>query len=456
MLHDFRYPDAVRYRNVPEKQIVRFLCSPFELAAGRAEQETEAMRGLLDRLVTLGLPFRQDAEGPRLFDLAEVVNFIKYAHHAWGEKIWLERSVATMRRLTLLEDTGAQPALPPDCSAPCVTTYAVTITRRFAPSVLRPRAVLRLYMPKPLNVVAGSHRLVWLRTDGAVQPPKDDGCRYSVKVRVDRPSEIVVALRHEFIPSPTASEFPKTETPETGLELYLRRREGLVLVTPRVEALARQLRLDPRAPRESMSRIWDYLFDELSFGFIHYDRLAADDPLGWGLDNRRVDCRTGSALVVALCRAAGIPARLIGGYTLHPLLSTSHTWVEAWIAGEGWRPFDTYAIDLAGDQRDSQWRQHFFGRLDPRFVAEVLPRNFCGLGAPRLPPSWQLSMGLTDEGSTTWFNEIEPFSVVYSESVAVELVGEASSTKASPLRPATVTPAAPKSNTDRPSRSEVS
>ena len=87
-LHDFRFPDAGRYRNVPEAQIVGFLCSPFELADGRAEPELAAMQVLLDRLVAIGLPFRPDAQDTRRFDLAEVVNFIKHAHYAWGNPVW--------------------------------------------------------------------------------------------------------------------------------------------------------------------------------------------------------------------------------------------------------------------------------------------------------------------------------------------------------------------------------
>jgi Transglutaminase-like superfamily len=452
MLHDFRYPDAVRYRNVAEAQVVRFLCSPFELAAGRLEQETRAMVGLLDHLVAIGLPFRQGRDGSRLFDLGEIVNFIKFAHHAWGEPIWLERSVATMRRLTLEQDIGAGPALPSDHSQRTVPAYAVTLTRRFAPGALRPGSVLRLNMPKPLNAAPGTHRVAWLRTDSAVQEPSDDGSRYCIKVRLETSSETVVALRHEFVPSPTLTV---SQTAVADEARYLRHREGLVVVTPRITALADRLGLDAAAPRRSLQQIWDYLFDELSFGFIQYDRLATNDPLSWGLDNRRVDCRTGSALIVALCRAASIPARMITGYTLNPVLGTSHTWVEVWIDGEEWVPFDTYAIDLAGDQRDSLWRQHFFGRIDQRFVAEVLPTHFCGLGSPRLPSSWQLSMGLTDEGATTCFHEVETFSVLYKESVAVQLI-DLSSTKASPLRPATVTPSISKSNTESPCRKEAS
>jgi transglutaminase-like putative cysteine protease len=51
-------------------------------------------------------------------------------------------------------------------------------------------------------------------------------------------------------------------------------------------------------------------------------------------------CNGKSRLFVALARAAGIPARLVGGLVMKPgTKRTSHQWVEAYIAGH-WVPFD--------------------------------------------------------------------------------------------------------------------
>lgn len=416
-LHDFRLPDAGRYRNVPEAQILGFLCSPFELAAGRAEPELAAMQVLLDRLVATGLPFRPDAQDTRRFDLAEVVNFIKHAHYAWENPVWLKRSVANMRRICQPPGSGDVPDLPADPSQGEPQRIAVTITRRFMPGFLRSGSSLRLNMPKPLNAYPGSLKVDWLRCDGAIQPPSDEGSRHCVKVMPQPGAEVVIALRQEFIPG--ASHTPG-ESDGQPAEPYLRPREGLVGITPQVAVIAARLGLRADDPWWSLQRIWDYLFDEISFGFIQYDRLDAGDPLAWGLEHRRFDCRTGGALIVALCRAAGIPARMINGYTLNPIVPTTHSWVEVWMGDDGWVPFDTYAIDLAGGKRDSPWRAHYFGRIDPRFAAEVLPLHFCGLGSARLPPSWQLSLGITTAGAITSFHAVEGFAPLYSETVSVE------------------------------------
>jgi len=416
-MHEFIYSNAERYRNVPEAQIVKFLCSPFELAAGRAELEAAAMQVLLNQLISRGLPLRIDEIGGRRFDLAEVVNFIKYAHYQWGSRVWLERSVATMRRICKQPDSGGEPGLSAGLSQNEPGRVAVTVTRCFEPGFLRTGATLRLNMPKPLNAKPGSLKIDWLKCDGAIQHPGDDGDRHCVKVIAQADTAMVIALRQEFIPG---SQHRRGETGDQQLDIYLHPREGLVGMTRQIDALAGRLGLRSADPWQSLQRIWDYLFDEISVGFIQYDRLAADDPLGWCLAHRRVDCRTGSALIVALCRAAGIPARMINGYTLHPAAPTTHSWVEVWMGDAGWRPFDTYAIDLAGGERDSPWRAHYFGGIDPRFVAEVLPQHFCGLGSARLPPIWQLSLEITEEGAITRFHAVEGFAPLYSETVCVE------------------------------------
>lgn len=54
----------------------------------------------------------------------------------------------------------------------------------------------------------------------------------------------------------------------------------------------------------------------------------------------RASCNGKSRLLVALCRASGIPARVVGGIILEDTQKrTSHLWVEMWL-GDQWVPFD--------------------------------------------------------------------------------------------------------------------
>lgn len=95
----------------------------------------------------------------------------------------------------------------------------------------------------------------------------------------------------------------------------------------------------------------------------------------WTLANARGDCTEHADLLVALARAAGIPARVVSGCIyeydedLGPILA-AHSWVELWIGT--WFPMDTttgqwplparylfreYSLDSSGtsDMRVQNW-----------------------------------------------------------------------------------------------------
>ena len=60
------------------------------------------------------------------------------------------------------------------------------------------------------------------------------------------------------------------------------------------------------------------------------------------LETREASCNGKSRLLVALCRAQGIPARLVGGMILvEGSKRTSHQWMEVYINGS-WVPFDAH------------------------------------------------------------------------------------------------------------------
>lgn len=71
-----------------------------------------------------------------------------------------------------------------------------------------------------------------------------------------------------------------------------------------------------------------------------------------------------AAAFVALCRAAGIPARNVVGFKLpkgvrQGTLSGHHGWAEFWVEGAGWIP-----VDPAEGKRQASRRDYYFGSLD--------------------------------------------------------------------------------------------
>ncbi len=104
---------------------------------------------------------------------------------------------------------------------------------------------------------------------------------------------------------------------------------------------------------------------------------------------RRADCVLGSSLLVALCRAQGIPARLLTGYLLHPANIGPHSWAEARLGTDLWVPFDFGSwCYSAGNVDDPEWGGFYRGRIDARFLAETAPREFTGWGNAPPPERW--------------------------------------------------------------------
>jgi transglutaminase-like putative cysteine protease len=58
---------------------------------------------------------------------------------------------------------------------------------------------------------------------------------------------------------------------------------------------------------------------------------------------------------LGLCRTLGIPARYVSGYFLNSARrpgenEASHAWIEAWLPGAGWLPYDTTHARPADDR----------------------------------------------------------------------------------------------------------
>lgn len=406
---------APRYRTVREARIIDFLISPYAIAEGRRPADEAAARTVLQRCMSLGLPFRTEHGGERLFDPVEVVNGIKQLHFSRGEPIWMERSVGMLRRLMAEAVPGTEPEAPPDLSRLGAELYRVTIRRCYGPTDHGRGAKLRLRLPLPLEGLKNVHVLPLAGHDIEYRILRG---RIEAQLTAFQAGEIEIGAMMEFNADPTAlSREPPPD--EAARRLWTRTREGLIHVDSNIRELALQITKGHEEPWQMMQGLWDYLFDGFRLGFIHYDHLNPEDPLGETLRTKRFDCLTGSALLVSLCRALGLPARLVSGYTLNPVLPTAHHWCEAWLPGSGWAAFDLYAFDLAGGDRNSPWRQHFFGRLDHRLVSERLPLEFCGTGNVRLPAAWQLVGCRRDDGAENSYETLDTGDLVYRETVDV-------------------------------------
>lgn len=147
-------------------------------------------------------------------------------------------------------------------------------------------------------------------------------------------------IRYEFSALTSAVHFtlaPDLEVPESypkSVRENLLPTSDIQVDSPEIRERLHQIGADRGPLAERIQQIYD---DVEHLGFRTFkgttDALTA-------LRLGEASCNGKSRLFVALARAAGIPARLVGGLVLEPgSKRTSHQWVEVYIAGH-WVPFD--------------------------------------------------------------------------------------------------------------------
>jgi hypothetical protein len=366
-----------RYRNVAESRIVDMLVFAGWLGQPASLESREAAKAVLETWTRNGLASRPSPDGKRSFDPIEVYNHMKLAGVQERDSFFSEKYSLTRRN--------------------CVADFAATISanegRRFTVDFQRtfylpavdPHTRLRLRMPLPLtgddlfNLQVTPHQ------------PDHDAQTTIGSGRLD--ARLAAAGRTTAILGATLTFTARQRVPQPQLEPpdpapYLASREGLIVISDRIRALAQNLASSGAPPLEAIFAFWDYIHAGLVCGLVHYDQVDAASPCDWVLDSGWYDCHLASALFVALCRAHGISSRVVGGYFLYPASPTNHFWAEVWIDDQGWTPFDFFGWDISDGGRRGEWRDRFFGRLEPRLITERLPREFTGaLGVP-IPHAW--------------------------------------------------------------------
>ncbi len=398
------------YRTVEEHRIVDLLC-----IAGWAEQyrrapqaARDAATSALERWIAAGLPFRASSSGSRAFDPAEVINFGKALGIRGEDDFWEHAYVATAR--SLIDGMRASSS----------GRFHVRLERHVNLAHYDAGARVRIHLPLPLE--DDGYGATDVRVDVLTQDAEVAIEFGRVVAFLTVPENGIASLTAEiaFTCHPERSERSErsrraAEFPD--LELYLRAREELVAITPRVVELAKKLGLSDRDPIASVQRIWDYMFERMSLGVVHYDALPSQDALDAVIDSGLFDCRLGAALLVALCRAVRIPARIRSGYALYDV-PYYHYWAEVWTEDRGWLPFDLICWDLSLRGRDATWREVFFGKLDARMTTETLPRTFTGFPSVQFPSAWHVLSRPIDNGAAFGLFSVETGTLVYEDELS--------------------------------------
>lgn len=366
---------GARYRTVEEHAIVEMLLLAgfaFEVDLSRARI---TVIGALNRWIDNGLLVQTGPAGDRRFDPVEVVTFLKQAGLEHGDCFWPDHYVETGRRLV-----GELPPGPGQL-------FNVELRRSFSLRDTPVGKAIRVRAPLPLRSAHGQILELTTRIEGVPQARLlvTDG-RLEARFVAEGQPEVTLGATFRIGGADQAVAAGAIHAPQD----YLKPVEGLISISPTIRQLANRLAGDRASGQTAVRAFWNYMMDELACGPIHYDQVDPTGPCDWVLRSGWYDCQLGSALLVALCRSQGIPARLVSGHVLYAQAPTNHYWAEVWFEERGWTAFDLLSWDLSRGGRDALWREHFFGRIDHRMVMQRLPYEFTGALGVALPSAWHI------------------------------------------------------------------
>jgi transglutaminase-like putative cysteine protease len=165
------------------------------------------------------------------------------------------------------------------------------------------------------------------------------------------------------VPAPATLRVPTTalrKLPAAGVQGYL---QIPAEIDPRVHTLAEQISAKSATPLEKASVIESYLRTHYAYTLQLPAPVPHDPVADFLFVRRRGHCEYFASAMALMLRTIGIPSRVVNGFSGGEFndvtsqyvirASDAHSWVEAYIPGQGWMTFDPTA---SGDgQVHAQW-----------------------------------------------------------------------------------------------------
>ncbi|MBN1145747.1 MAG: transglutaminase domain-containing protein [Anaerolineales bacterium] len=138
---------------------------------------------------------------------------------------------------------------------------------------------------------------------------------------------------------------------------------------PQIRSLSSELSQGNSTACEQARAFYDYIGNHLVYSY---------NGKSWGaqaaLGQMGADCSEYASLMIALCRAAGIPARYLEGVlflseTSEELARSEHAWLEVYLPNIGWVPMDPTL------GRSSVFREQNFAANNPDHIIVTRGRN---------------------------------------------------------------------------------
>jgi len=156
---------------------------------------------------------------------------------------------------------------------------------------------------------------------------------------------------------------PLEEIPAEIKSLYLENNEKYQFDHPVIQNAVRVCIGDEKNPYWIARKIFNYLIDNM-----YYERVGGWNTAPTVLARGNGSCSEYTFIYIAMCRAAGLPARYVGSVVVRgddaSMDDVFHRWAEVYLPNYGWIPVDP----SGGDNELPRDRAYYFGHLANRFL----------------------------------------------------------------------------------------
>lgn len=376
-------------------------------------QDAEAMvivRNHVQQWLATGMPYTADENGHIKVDPVEVMNWMIQQGLNGADTFWRDRYVSSEQQLYVQIRGMSNGSIPKPIQCPS-RRFRIRIERHY--NVEKPAGVrMRLRLPVPFNGVGQTVHELLMDQEPPWQSELAPGrVEWGVPLGWHGMARLGLQATVECWPDASLSA---TLTEDERVRLT-RMDEGFIENLPDIVNLSRQLQADNRDPLSFAQSAYKWTLRNLRFGSVDYGLLPERGALQEILRQGRADCQLWSAIFCAVCRASGVPARVISGYQLHKERPFHHYWAQAWIDGAGWRNWDSATWRLSAAGEFPEWEELFDGHMEPRLVLQVLPQTFFGTGSIRFPAHWHMLYRPAEHGIATSYVDSQTGQLIFEE-----------------------------------------
>lgn len=252
-------------------------------------------------------------------------------------------------------------------------THTVTVD----PGAVPEGETIRCWIPYPQEYERQRNvELIATNPPGGVLAPNGHPMR-TVYMEMPAPAETESAVFSveyaysisAFVPDLNPGTVTEIDRSNSVYTEFTESRPPHVDLTPEVRALAAEIVGDETNPLLKAEKIFHWMDENIRYcSEMEYSTFSSiTDKV---MTERKGDCGIHVLMFVALCRAAGVPARWQSGWAMRPGGENLHDWAEFYVEPWGWLPADpSYGLRK---HANPAVREFFFGHIDPfRLIANL-------------------------------------------------------------------------------------